>query len=104
MAFRDMPFRFCDLPSEIRNVIFEFCLVSPAPIEPLQHQSESRLAVGLLGTNKAIWREAHTVFYTQNRFDFRCYEYDQIRRFIQQIGMHNASHIRHICIVSIQDF
>lgn len=54
------------------------------------------LATGLLHASKAVHREASSLFYGQNRFDFAYVSPERIISFLEKIGSNNASHIRHI--------
>ncbi len=48
--------------------------------------------------NKTIHREASSLFYTQNRFDFGRGTPEDVASFLGQIGQNNADYIRHICV------
>ena len=64
-----MPFRFVDLPAEIRNKIYRYILVHSQPIRldtPFLRPSARSLAI--LFTNNFIYSEAMPVFYSKNAF------------------------------------
>lgn len=100
-----MSANFLSLPSELRNNVYEQVLVLREPIacptqqglERLQLQLGS-LTLGLLRTNKAVRREASSILYAQNRFDFTVCTSEDVTSFLEQIGPNNASYIRHICV------
>jgi hypothetical protein len=48
--------------------------------------------------NKMVHREASSLLYAQNRFDFSMCTSAGIVSFLDQIGRNNAGYIRHICI------
>ena len=56
------------------------------------------LTSGLLRANKAVHREASSLLYSQNRFDFTIVTSDHLALFLGQIGRNNAAYIRHICV------
>ncbi|TVY19295.1 hypothetical protein LARI1_G004808 [Lachnellula arida] len=89
---------FRDLPSELRNRIYELCLLHQEPIDPwTHHYPRQDLTPGLLLANKTIHREANPLLYAQNRFDFTSAAPEDVASFLGTIG-HNAEYIRHICI------
>jgi hypothetical protein len=84
---------FTDLPPEVRNIIYKFCLVSDSPIivwsaeqimtykDPLyaikikwdykaMRSSVQNLALGLLQCNSSLAPEAARIFYRLNHFSF----------------------------------
>lgn len=96
-----MPKNFLELPSEIRNSIYEQLLVLEEPITSLMtycdFSSEFRgLTLGLLLVNRIIHQEASSLLYAQNCFDFTTYFSNEISKFLQRIGHKNAQYIRHI--------
>jgi hypothetical protein len=93
------PTTLLSLPSELRNKIFELALVRQNSINPWNDWDQfEEFTVGLLRTNRTILREASSIFYTQNHFDFTMGNPRNIASFLEQIGSNNASYIRHICI------
>lgn len=100
---------FLSLPSELRNRIYELCLLQPEPIEPIEpielikrmvslFNRRQESAVGIFRTNKVIYREASSLFYAQNHFDFTMATSSQVASFLKTIGRNNSDHIRHIHI------
>ncbi|CAG1977810.1 unnamed protein product [Fusarium graminearum] len=76
------PTNFLCLPAEIRNAIYEFTL---------------------LNSRRRIHQEATQFLFSHNVFDFlECSLYHQ-RFFLRQIGVRNASYIRHV-IINFPDF
>jgi hypothetical protein len=82
--------------------IYERLLVLQEPIVYLTYpwvlSSPRALHPELLLVNKTIIREASSLFYAQNRFDFTVCESEQVASFFDHIGRNNASHIRNMCI------
>jgi hypothetical protein len=98
-----MSTNFLSLPSELRNNIYEQLLVLQEPIvrptRPWSWYSPLRaLHPELLLANKTVHREASSLLYAQNHFDLSMCTSEHVASFLDQIGRHNASHIRHICI------
>lgn len=93
---------FLSLPSEIRNRIYELVLVHDEPVHPFKPpwsiiRQELTDTSGLFRASKTIHREASSMFYMRNHFDFtNCVSWD-IASFLQQISSH-AAYIRHIRI------
>ncbi|KAF2184522.1 hypothetical protein K469DRAFT_579299 [Zopfia rhizophila CBS 207.26] len=85
-----MPTNFLSLPSEVRNDIYEQLLVLEDPI--------TSLTPGLLLANKTVHREASSLLYAQNRFDFTRCNFEHVALFLEQIGRNNANYIRHIYV------
>ena len=54
------------------------------------------LHVNLLYTNKTVYQEYRAIFYANIQFDFASYAPDDVFKFLDQIGSHNARHIRYI--------
>jgi hypothetical protein len=98
----DMSANFLSLPSELRNKIYEQLLVLQEPIacstHPWRWYSPRALHPELLLANKTIHREASSLLYAQNRFNFTICTSEHVASFLDQIGRNNASHIRHIRI------
>ncbi|KAK7953293.1 hypothetical protein PG988_013987 [Apiospora saccharicola] len=89
---------FFSLPREIRDQIYELCLVSTATLQPLE-RSQRGLAVHLLRASTAVHAEACAVLYGQNRFEF----VDPVRArtldaSLARIGAAAAAHLRHVLI------
>jgi hypothetical protein len=86
-------------PSELRNRIYELLLLYEEPIDPwINFHQPQKLTPGLFGANKIINREATSLFYAQNCFDFTGRTSEDITLFLKQIGHSNANYIRHICV------
>jgi len=95
----DTPASFLSLPSELRNGIYELILLHQEPIDPwVNYIRRQELTPGLLRANKAVHREASSLFYAQNRFDFTKGTLEDVASFLEQIGSNNAAYIRHICV------
>jgi len=64
------------------------------------------LTPALLRANKTIHREASSLLYAENRFDFAMATPEDIASFLRTIGDKNANCIRHICVdfPSLRDF
>ncbi|MCJ1402140.1 hypothetical protein MMC11_005359 [Xylographa trunciseda] len=98
-----MPTNFLNLPSEIRNNIYEQLLVLQEPVvclnSPWLGYSYIRaLTPGLLLANKTVHHEASSLLYSLNRFDFTNCTSKHVVSFLEQIGRNNANYIRHICV------
>ncbi|KAF2472696.1 uncharacterized protein BDR25DRAFT_283222 [Lindgomyces ingoldianus] len=89
---------FCSFPSELRNKIYELLLLHQEPIDPWVGYNRQKLTPGLFRANKIVHREASSLFYTQNRFNFTMHTPENVASFLEQIGRNNADYIRHICI------
>lgn len=100
----DTPASFLCLSGELRNKIYEQVLVhheKPIPLltYPWGWQSTTLgLTPELLLANKTVHREASSLLYGQNRFNFAICTSEHVTCFFDQIGRNNANHIRHICI------
>jgi len=94
-----MSTNFLKLPSELRNRIYELCLLHEEPINPwIDYNQRHELTPGLLRANKTIHREASSLLYAQNRFDFTMATPEDVASFLRTIGNNNADCIRHICV------
>jgi hypothetical protein len=98
-----MSTNFLSLPGELRNNIYEQLLVLQEPIvcptRPWRWHSPLRaLHPELLLANKTVHREASSLLYAQNHFNLTMCTSEHVASFLDQIGRHNASHIRLICI------
>jgi hypothetical protein len=92
----DMPPNFFSLPA---NFAYELRLVHQEPIDPwVNYNRRQKLTPALLRANKTVHREAGSLFYTQNRFDFTMSTPEDVASFLGQIGRNNADYIRHISI------
>lgn len=96
-----MPANFLDLPSEIRNDIYEKLLVLQEPIIGLMNHwyfglGFGGLTPGLLLVNRRIHEEASSLLYAQNCFDFSTYCSNDISEFLKTIGHKNAQYIRNV--------
>ncbi|KAI0478324.1 hypothetical protein F4859DRAFT_53972 [Xylaria cf. heliscus] len=101
---------FFSLPSELRNGIYELVLLHlQEPLDPwayyfrLDYIREDswlrgQLTPGLLRANKAVHREAGSLFYGKNCFNLSNTSPEQLVSFLEQIGGINASYIRHVVI------
>lgn len=108
---------FEDLPSEIRNTIYEHALISDANIElfsqdgtgsieswswyysfqiPKPAPSPRHLAPGLLGTNSLVHAEALPILYGANTFEFSSTQ-------ILTVVSHPPPWLRHIRLMRITD-
>ena len=94
-----MSANFLKLPSELRNRVYELCLLHHEPIIPWGYFNQRRgLTPELLRANKTVYREASSLLYTQNRFDFFMATPRDVASFLRLIGDNNANCIRHICV------
>jgi hypothetical protein len=94
-----MSANFLKLPSELRNTVYELCLLHQEPINPwIEYNQRQELTLGLLRANKTIHREASSLFYAQNRFDFTIATSKDVASFLGKIGRNNADFIRHVCV------
>ncbi|KAL8926572.1 MAG: hypothetical protein Q9208_002899 [Pyrenodesmia sp. 3 TL-2023] len=92
-----MSSNFFSLPREIRDQIYEPVLLHQEPINPwVDDNRQQKLSPGLLRANKTVHREASSLFYARNRFDFTMGTPDDIASFLGQIGRSNVDYIRHI--------
>ena len=86
-------------PSELRNRIYELLLLYEEPIDPwVNFHQPQKLTPGLFGANKIVNREATSLFYARNCFDFTGRTSEDITLFLKQIGHSNANYIQHICV------
>jgi hypothetical protein len=65
-----MPTSFMDLSGELHNRIYELVLVMKRPIQSWQGHWQKRHNLEILRANKIIHREASSIFYGENQFDF----------------------------------
>ena len=111
---------FLDLPPEIRNEIYRYCLVIQRPfgftsdkMPPLQKKGPMRVsnrpgaerdtipfAPGILQVNKEVHNEAISIFYGENIFQF---QYAWVgEKILAQIGQQNVGQLRHIEVISAE--
>ncbi|KAI0809964.1 hypothetical protein GGR55DRAFT_647470 [Xylaria sp. FL0064] len=99
------PASFVGLPSELRNEIYELILWHQVPIDPWARSSSSlqqSLTLGLFHVNRAVYREASSLFYSKNCFDLSDAIPGLVVSFLEEIG-NNATYIRHV-IINFPDF
>ncbi|RYP70490.1 hypothetical protein DL771_005427 [Monosporascus sp. 5C6A] len=89
---------FFSLPRELRDQIYELCLLHEEAINPWAdyYQRKERTS-GLFRASKTVHHEASSLFYTQNRFDFTTTTSEAVASFLGTIGR-NADHIRHVIV------
>ena len=112
-----MPTTFLNLPTEVRDMIYELCLVHHKPINPWNRRKRcKKLGSGLFRVNTTLGREAQSFFYSRNCFDLtwevdcrsakwgpggqRCEDRPSL---LNDISPSNASCIEHI-LISFPDF
>jgi hypothetical protein len=96
---RSMSANFLKLPSDLRNKVYELCLLHQEPINPWMYFNQRQeLTPGLLRANKTVHSEASSLLYAQNRFDFSMATPEDVASFLRTIGDNNADCIRHICV------
>ncbi len=94
-----MSSNFFSLPREVRDQIYELVLLHQELIDPwVDYDRRQKLTPKLLHVNKTIHREASSLFYAQNRFDFTMGTPEDVASFLGQIGRNNADYIRHIYV------
>ncbi len=99
MSTEDMSANFLALPRELRDEVYELCLLDEEPINPwIKFYTRQELTPGLLRVSKTIHSEASSLFYAQNRFDFVKATAEDIALFLKTIGRNNAGSIRNIRI------
>ncbi|KAI1349188.1 hypothetical protein F5Y01DRAFT_191909 [Xylaria sp. FL0043] len=99
------PASFVGLPSELRNEIYELILWHQEPIDPWARSSstlQQGLTLGLFHVNRAVYREASSLFYSKNCFDLSQAIPGLVVSFLEEIG-NNAAYIRHV-IIEFPDF
>jgi hypothetical protein len=97
MTTEDMLTNFLTLPSELRNRVYELCLLHQESLDPwTAYNQRQELTPGLLRANKTVHREASSLFYAQNRFNFTMATPDDVALFLRTIGRNNADYIRQV--------
>jgi hypothetical protein len=93
---------FLSLPGELRNQIYELLLLREHPIDFVRCDSlrvsnppPGAPVVALLRVNKAIHREAASLLYGANCFDFVGHSISPIP-FSRQVGATNMAHLGHL--------
>ncbi|KAF2007703.1 hypothetical protein P154DRAFT_996 [Amniculicola lignicola CBS 123094] len=101
---------FLDLPAELRNKVYRYCLVSNQPFH-FDHPSNFCRSSALLRTCKVIHSEACSVLYGENKFVFdrnrstrapfwqhtpKEIGYQDVRTFLEMIGPENNQYLRDI--------
>jgi hypothetical protein len=95
---------FLKLPRELRDRVYELCLLHQEPLDPwikynwTNYNQRQELTIGLLRANKIVHREASLLFYAQNHFDFSIATPQEVASFLGTIGCNNSDFIQHICI------
>jgi hypothetical protein len=82
------------LPRELRDMVYELCLLHQEPININFDYNTPRL----LHVNEIARHEASSLFYTQNSFDFSWAAPERIASFLKTIGRNNADYIQHVCV------
>lgn len=98
-----MPANFLNLPSELRNRIYELCLLKREPIWIRSHEHD-KLAIPLFCVNKTVHAEASSFFYAQNQFVFYHSNPEFIIAFLGLIGRKNAGCIRYVHVTFFSHF
>ncbi|KAH9205690.1 hypothetical protein DL95DRAFT_417217 [Leptodontidium sp. 2 PMI_412] len=81
------------------NFLKPRCLLHQEPIDPcIDYNQQQELTPGLLCVNKAVYREASSLFYAQNRFDFTMATSEDVASFLGTIGRNNADYIRRVYV------
>ena len=99
MTTEDMSTNFLAHPRELRDRIYELCLLYQEIVNPwMDYSQRQKLTRGLLRANKTVHREASSLLYSQTRFDFATATPEDLASFLRTIGDNNANCIRHICV------
>ena len=94
-----MPANFLELPRELRDCVYELCLLHEESINPWAGSFQRQeLTPGLLRVNKTVHQEARFLLYSQNRFDCTEASPEDIASFLETIGHNNADCIRQVYI------
>jgi hypothetical protein len=60
---------YFSLPPEVRNLIYEYLLLSPLPLPPTPPQSEQHVYTAILRANRRIYLEAIDILYERNFYN-----------------------------------
>ncbi|KAH6622943.1 hypothetical protein F5144DRAFT_656848 [Chaetomium tenue] len=96
-----VPTSLLDLPSELRNMIYDLVLLSEDPIKPWIPRPERQShSVRLLRASQRIHIEASSVSYGRNCFDLTAARDwpHRLYYFFKKIGANNVGYIRHILV------
>ena len=100
-----VPFRFLDLPPEMRNRIYEAVVISARPLHipsACYHGKEaSAVEPAITRVNKQLRRESLGMFYSMNAFEYhihRC-DFGYFLAWMDDIGLNNRSQIRDVTLV-----
>ncbi|KAK2022627.1 hypothetical protein LX32DRAFT_698534 [Colletotrichum zoysiae] len=95
----DTSVSFLSLAAELRNRVYEVVLLQQDLIDPWFYVNQEQMPItSLLRANKTIYREASSVFYGQNRFDFTEATPEGVASFLKQVGSTNTGYIRYLSI------
>lgn len=88
---------FLSLPLEVRLMVYEYLPWPKQTIIPCNPAARiSPLPVELLYTNKTLYNEYRSVFYSHIPFDFTHPSPERVAWFLDKIGRYNTKFIRHI--------
>ena len=102
LGYYKIPFRFLELPREIRDKIYRYALQAPTEARPRPIPAIIGMAPfkpptpGLCLLNRQLYAEANEVLYTKNTFAFD--EPQHLLDFLKEIGATNETLIRSISI------
>ncbi|KAI1243954.1 hypothetical protein MGN70_013822 [Eutypa lata] len=89
---------FFSLPRELRDQIYELCLLHPEPVHPRTFYWERRdFTPGLFLASKAVYLEASSFFYSRNSFSLTTSGPEDVASFLRRTGG-NANYIRHVIV------
>lgn len=88
---------FSQLPSELRNTIYELLLLHSEPIDPW-HRFRLKLTTGLFRVCKTVHHESTSLFYSRNRLDLTAAYPKILDLFFEKIGSRNAACVRDVLI------
>ncbi|PCG91286.1 Hypothetical protein PENO1_094560 [Penicillium occitanis (nom. inval.)] len=86
-----------DPQHKIRLFVYKYLPNPPGTLRIYPRSKKEKkllLHVNLLYTNKTVYQEYRAIFYANIQFDFASYAPDDVCKFLDQIGSHNARHIR----------
>ncbi|KAK5127818.1 hypothetical protein LTR85_004934 [Meristemomyces frigidus] len=103
----NQPFRFLDLPPELRNRVYDDLVVTEAPLLPSACQHTSRPSAAqpdITRVCRQIRQEALPMFYGLNQFDVHIHRCDfaYFIDYMDTIGEHNRKHIK-IVVLQLMD-